>query len=153
MLTQITQIIKTEKHEISIGGATTFSKADVFVKPDKGLATFFSYKGSDGMMDDGFTEHSGCPVLEGSSTILAIDETVLFSNFQIFIIHLFFNERNLICISQLVTLYFDELSTMSTPLIPSSLIPSSLIPTTPTLIPFSLIPASPSPFLCLCLPR
>ena len=27
------------------GGGTTFTKADVFVKPTKGQATFFSYKG------------------------------------------------------------------------------------------------------------
>lgn len=47
------------------GGATTFTKADVFVKPARGLATFFSYKGLDGMMEPGYTEHSGCPVLEG----------------------------------------------------------------------------------------
>lgn len=47
------------------GGGTTFTKADVFVKPTKGLAAFFSYKGSDGMMEPGYTEHSGCPVLEG----------------------------------------------------------------------------------------
>jgi hypothetical protein len=47
------------------GGGTTFTKADVFVKPERGQATFFSYKGADGYMEDGFTEHSGCPVLEG----------------------------------------------------------------------------------------
>ena len=29
------------------GGATTFTKADIFVKPQKGMATFFSYKGDD----------------------------------------------------------------------------------------------------------
>lgn len=46
-------------------GATTFTKSDIFVKPSAGTATFFSYKGSDGRMDDGYTEHSGCPVLDG----------------------------------------------------------------------------------------
>ena len=35
------------------------------MKPSVGTATFFSYKGSDGRMDDGYTEHSGCPVLDG----------------------------------------------------------------------------------------
>jgi hypothetical protein len=31
--------------------------------------TFFAYKGSDGRMDDGYTEHTGCPVLEGEKWI------------------------------------------------------------------------------------
>lgn len=52
-----------------IGGATTFTKADTFVKPKVGAATFFSYRGADGRMDDGFTEHSGCPVVEGEKWI------------------------------------------------------------------------------------
>ena len=26
---------------------------------------FFAYKGADDIMDDGFTEHSSCPVIEG----------------------------------------------------------------------------------------
>lgn len=51
------------------GGATTFTKADIFVKPKKNQATFFSYKGPDGHMDDGFTEHSGCPVELGEKWI------------------------------------------------------------------------------------
>ena len=51
------------------GGATTFTNADVFIKPEKGMATFFSYVGPDGMTDDGFTEHSGCPVVEGEKWI------------------------------------------------------------------------------------
>ena len=51
------------------GGGTTFTKADVFVKPTSGMATFFSYKGLDGKMEDGYTEHSGCPVLEGEKWI------------------------------------------------------------------------------------
>lgn len=36
------------------------------------MATFFSYMGSDGRMDDGFTEHSGCPVLEGEKWITTV---------------------------------------------------------------------------------
>lgn len=52
-----------------VGGGTTFTKANVFVKPTRGMATFFSYKGPDGMMDDGFTEHSGCKVIEGQKWI------------------------------------------------------------------------------------
>ena len=51
------------------GGGTTFTKADVFVKPTKGTATVFTYRGPDGLMDEGFTEHSGCPVLEGEKWI------------------------------------------------------------------------------------
>ena len=43
----------------SVGGGTTFSKADVFVQPKAGNAVFFSYMGEDGVLDDGFTEHSG----------------------------------------------------------------------------------------------
>lgn len=54
------------------GGATTFTKADIFVKPKPGMATFFSYKGTDGRMDDGLTEHSGCPVLEGEKWITTL---------------------------------------------------------------------------------
>ena len=51
------------------GGGTTFTKADIFVKPTKGMATFFAYKGANGRMDEGYTEHSGCPVLEGEKWI------------------------------------------------------------------------------------
>ena len=51
------------------GGATSFTKADIFVKPKKNQATFFSYKGKDGYMEDGFTEHSGCPVIKGEKWI------------------------------------------------------------------------------------
>lgn len=54
------------------GGATTFSKADVLVKPKKNSASIFIYKGEDGLMDEGYTEHSGCPVLEGEKWISTI---------------------------------------------------------------------------------
>lgn len=54
------------------GGATTFTKSDIFVKPKTGMATFFSYKGSDGRMDEGYTEHSGCPVLDGEKWITTV---------------------------------------------------------------------------------
>jgi len=54
------------------GGGTTFTKSDVFVKPTPGMATFFSYKGLDGRMDEGYTEHSGCPVLEGEKWITTV---------------------------------------------------------------------------------
>jgi hypothetical protein len=62
-----TAIVYCEVPEV--GGATTFSKADVYVKPEKYSATFFSYKGPDGRMDEGFTEHSGCPVVKGEKWI------------------------------------------------------------------------------------
>jgi hypothetical protein len=42
------------------------------VKPLKGMAVFFSYKGADGRMDHGYTEHSGCPVLEGEKWITTV---------------------------------------------------------------------------------
>jgi hypothetical protein len=39
--------------------------------PQKYAATFFSYIDPDTMkMDDGFTEHSGCPVVEGEKKIV-----------------------------------------------------------------------------------
>lgn len=52
-----------------VGGGTTFTQSDIFLKPSKGMVTFFSYKGLDGTMDDGLTRHSGCPVLEGEKWI------------------------------------------------------------------------------------
>jgi hypothetical protein len=51
------------------GGGTSFSKADVFVKPRKGDVTFFAYKGDDNLMDTGYTEHSGCPIIQGEKWI------------------------------------------------------------------------------------
>jgi len=54
------------------GGGTTFTKSDLFVKPKNGQATFFSYRGDDGRMDEGYTEHSGCPVLEGEKWITTV---------------------------------------------------------------------------------
>jgi hypothetical protein len=55
-----------------LGGGTTFTKADIFVNPVPGMATFFTYRGSDGNMDVGFTEHSGCPVLQGEKWITTL---------------------------------------------------------------------------------
>jgi hypothetical protein len=53
------------------GGATVFTKTDIVVKPVIGTTTFFSYRGADGKMDDGgYTEHSGCPVLEGEKWVI-----------------------------------------------------------------------------------
>eukprot|EP01038_Epipyxis_sp_PR26KG_P010977 gene10977-14745_t len=54
------------------GGATSFTKADVFVNGKPGSASFFTYRGPDGLMDDGYTEHSGCPVFDGEKWISVI---------------------------------------------------------------------------------
>lgn len=53
------------------GGATNFNKAGLHVVPEKGSATFFSYMDPETqVMDKGFTEHSGCPVIEGEKKIV-----------------------------------------------------------------------------------
>lgn len=55
------------------GGGTTFTKADVFVKPEVGMATFFTFKDPvTNLMDQGYTEHSGCPILEGEKWITTV---------------------------------------------------------------------------------
>jgi hypothetical protein len=53
------------------GGATNFKNAGVHVVPKRGAATFFSYINPEtNVMDTGFTEHSGCPVIEGEKKII-----------------------------------------------------------------------------------
>ena len=53
------------------GGHTNFRNANVHVKPKAGSAVFFSYIDPEELvMDTGFTEHSGCPVLEGEKKIV-----------------------------------------------------------------------------------
>jgi len=52
------------------GGATNFRNSGIHVVPKAGSAVFFAYMGDDGIMDKGFTEHSGCPVLEGEKKIV-----------------------------------------------------------------------------------
>lgn len=53
------------------GGATNFRNANVHIKPKQFAATFFSYIDPVSMkMDNGFTEHSGCPVIEGNKKIV-----------------------------------------------------------------------------------
>jgi hypothetical protein len=55
----------------TVGGATNFRNSGIHVKPTKYAATFFSYIDPVTMkMDDGFTEHSGCPVFEGEKKIV-----------------------------------------------------------------------------------
>lgn len=53
------------------GGATNFRNSGLHVVPEVGSATFFSYIDPDTMkMDNYFTEHSGCPVVEGEKKIV-----------------------------------------------------------------------------------
>jgi len=53
-----------------IGGATNFMNSGVHVVARKGYGVFFSYMNSDKVMDKGFTQHSGCPVISGSKKIV-----------------------------------------------------------------------------------
>jgi len=54
-----------------VGGHTNFRNANVHVKPKKGSGVFFSYIDPETkIMDNGFTEHSGCPVFEGEKKIV-----------------------------------------------------------------------------------
>jgi len=53
-----------------LGGGTNFQTANVFVKPKVGAAAFFSYLNPKTMHNEnGFTSHSGCPVIEGTKRI------------------------------------------------------------------------------------
>jgi hypothetical protein len=53
-----------------IGGGTNFQNANVFVKPQVGSAAFFSYLNPETHIhEQGFTSHSGCPVLAGTKRI------------------------------------------------------------------------------------
>jgi hypothetical protein len=58
--------------EADEGGALSFSRADVFIKPKRGTAAFFSYLGRDGKTDEGYTEHSSCPVTKGEKWAIAV---------------------------------------------------------------------------------
>lgn len=54
-----------------VGGATRFRNSNIHIKPKQHAATFFSYIDPVTMkMDSGFTEHSGCPVVEGTKRIV-----------------------------------------------------------------------------------
>merc|ERR1712127_429689 len=49
----------------------TCPNSNIHIKPKQYAATFFSYIDPAKMkMDDGFTEHSGCPVVEGEKKIV-----------------------------------------------------------------------------------
>ena len=53
------------------GGHTNFRNSGVHIKPEFGSDIFFSYIDPETkLMDKGFTEHSGCPVFEGSKKIV-----------------------------------------------------------------------------------
>jgi hypothetical protein len=53
------------------GGATNFRNSGLHIVPKAGSATFFSYIDPVTMvMDNSFTEHSGCPVVEGEKKIV-----------------------------------------------------------------------------------
>jgi 2OG-Fe(II) oxygenase superfamily len=55
----------------SKGGATNFRNSGLHVRAKKGSAVFFSYIDPETkIMDSGFTEHSGCPVVEGEKKIV-----------------------------------------------------------------------------------
>ena len=64
-----------------VGGNTNFAKANVQVKPEAGSATWFTYAALKypedggrvtGEADDGYSEHSGCPVVVGTKKILTL---------------------------------------------------------------------------------
>jgi len=76
--------LQNSRQAATRGGATTFSKSDIFVVPKRGQATFFSYKGPDGRMDDGYTEHSGCPVLDGEYCVVGAYQDVFSVSFILF---------------------------------------------------------------------
>lgn len=54
-----------------LGGHTNFRNSGIHIKPQKYAAVFFSYINPETrIMDTGFTEHSGCPVYEGTKKIV-----------------------------------------------------------------------------------
>lgn len=71
------------------GGHTNFRNSGVHVEPKTGMAVFFSYIDPDTRITDtGFTEHSGCPVIEGEKKIvtqwirLGVDEESPWDSFN-----------------------------------------------------------------------
>jgi len=70
------------------GGATNFRNVGIHILPEAGNAAFFSYLGSDGTTDNKLTEHSCCPVIEGSKKIavqwlrLGVDEENPWNSFN-----------------------------------------------------------------------
>lgn len=76
------------------GGAVVFPKSDVLIRPERGEAIFVAYKGDLGHMDDGYTEHSACPVLHGSKRVTSLHMRLGVSEQQPF--HKFDNVGNLL---------------------------------------------------------
>jgi len=70
------------------GGHTNFKNAGVHIKAEKGNGLFFVYRGDDGVMDKGFTTHSGCPVILGEKKLvtqwirLGVDDQNRWSDFN-----------------------------------------------------------------------
>jgi len=58
--------------ETADGGGTAFPNANVHVVPQRGQAVYFHYRGWDpaGTMEDWHTEHSGCPLRNGSKWVI-----------------------------------------------------------------------------------
>jgi len=55
-----------------VGGATVFPKIGVKVQPKDNDALLFAYKGLDGFMDDGNTQHAGCLVKHGTKQVITM---------------------------------------------------------------------------------
>jgi len=58
--------------EAEVGGATTFTNANVHVRGKAGQASFFSYMDENAIMDTKLTHHSGCPILKGEKWIATL---------------------------------------------------------------------------------
>mmetsp|Transcript_77 Transcript_77/g.246 ORF Transcript_77/g.246 Transcript_77/m.246 type:complete len:572 (-) Transcript_77:28-1743(-) len=58
--------------EAADGGGTSFPNANVHVVPHRGQAVYFHFRApeADSVMEDWHTEHSGCPVREGSKWVI-----------------------------------------------------------------------------------
>jgi hypothetical protein len=72
-----------------VGGQTRFRNSNVHIIPKRYAATFFSYIDPITMkMDSGFTQHSGCPVVEGEKRIvtqwvrLGVDDATPWNSFN-----------------------------------------------------------------------
>ncbi|KAJ1404565.1 hypothetical protein B484DRAFT_457280 [Ochromonadaceae sp. CCMP2298] len=55
------------------GGIFTFPRSDVILQPSLGMAVFYTYVDPDtATMDDGFAQHSMCPVTKGSQQVVTL---------------------------------------------------------------------------------
>ena len=56
-----------------LGGTLHFPKSDVVIHPEVGTAVVFSYKHANTTeTDDGYVQHSLCPVRQGSQTVVSL---------------------------------------------------------------------------------